>query len=251
MSQFSRVLLLLGWIFIYSYDEVSATIAPCAENRTELCIQNLATFIALDKPRFAAEVELERLCREAEYGQRCSSDFLRTSTCVNPYDEVVIPLQIGRSQAVSQMLCSTGGYITDPAFRKVYLRHSSCIEEHQRRIKECYVSANMIEDPELEIVRNSTKTTQEKYISACCPMVQYIECSENAIGSSCGSESKNVVLRVMMKAAGKQLQEFCTNVDPSYPNNPTACVSSAVQLVPLTIIYFSFFCVIFIAYALL
>lgn len=228
MHIFTRIqILFFGLEFIVFL--VSATVLPCAENRTELCIQNLATFITLDLPKFANEAELERLCRAAEDGQKCSSDFLRSSTCVNSDEQLLISLQVGRSVDVSKMLCSSGGYITDPAFRKLYLKHSPCIDEHQKKIKDCYVSAGIVEDPELEIVRNSTKSTQEKHSDTCCPMVQYIECSENAIETSCGLESKGVVLKILVKVAGKQLEEFCTGVDPKFPNSPAACANSAVE----------------------
>lgn len=49
----------------------------------------------------------------------------------------------------------------------VYLKHSLCIDEHQKNIKDCFVSSGIVEDPEFDIEKNSTKTDQEKHLETC------------------------------------------------------------------------------------
>ncbi len=63
----------------------------------------------------------------------------------------------------------------------------------------------------------------------CSPLVQYIECSMNIIGTNCGADAKNVLSRVLRAASGKQLEEFCKGVDANFPNSPVACFSCGVR----------------------
>ncbi|KFM69739.1 hypothetical protein X975_23447, partial [Stegodyphus mimosarum] len=230
MKVLKRVMVFAGYVLL-CFERTVATDIPCPDNRTASCIQSLATFITLSKPPFVPEEELDRLCSEAEAGQSCSSDFLRYSSCITSEEKLRISLQISRSQALSQLLCKEGNYARDPNFRKEYLMYIPCLEKQLDKIRNCYLYSKMPEDPEFEVLRNFSGSNEQTYTAACCPVSKYISCSKDLIGSKCSGDSANIVYKVLMKASGRQLYDFCTDVDSTFPSVSTSCVSSAQHIV--------------------